>query len=444
MIVAVVKPPVAYKSSVNPTGSVRTVINHPKLFRPAAPTTDSAINATAGNNRSRLDPAPAGRRRFRAAVASLATVSLLVAGCSTNLSGMNNGDDQKAADQPVAGTPATPAKSPQVGNELSGQQKQLPVGSDSKVLDAAIVSANPVGKEFSSAILTKGAAYFLASNKLDQPKKVELDGTCDNLNTTDKGVAVGCEGTYLELDPKGGVLRKIQVDGHVNSGTTTNDGHSVIGIAGQDKAVFFDNDGKKTKDEVVSRSLDKAVLVRGQGDAQRVAMIDRGQTTINDIDPKEASYKASLRIGQGVGDVAAGTGDDAVLVASDNRQDQVMIYTMGDVVRLHQSAPTGKSPWAVAWDSARKLAFVSTTADNRLRALDIASGTPVEVGDFNTVGDVRHVLVQPDGGVMLIGESNKAQLIPADEIENQVREAKDKGTDETKKFPVELKDSEEK
>ena len=442
MIVAVVKPPVAYKSSVNPTGSVENVMNHPKLFRPADPTTDSAIKASAGNNRSRL--APAGRRRFRAAMARLSTISLLVVGCSTNLSGMNNDEDHKAADQPVAGTPATPAKSPRVGTDLSGQQKQLPVGSDSKVLDAAMVSANPEGKEFSSAILTKGAVYLVASEKLDQPKKVELDDSCDNLNTTDKGVAVGCDGTYMELGANGGVLRKIQVDGHVNSGSTTDDGHSVIGIAGQDKAVFFDSDGKKTKDEVVSRSLVMAVLVRGQGDAQRVAMIDRGQTTINDIDPKESSYKASLRIGQGVGDVAAGTGDDAMLVASDNRQDQVMIYTMSDVVRLHQSAPTGKSPWAVAWDSARKLAFVSTTADNKLRALDIASGTPVEVGAFNTVGDVRHVLVQPDGGVMLIGESKKAQLIPAAEIENQVRAAKDKGTDGNKKFPVELKDSEEK
>ena len=444
MILAVVKPPVAYKNSVNPTGSVKSVMNHPKLTRPAVPTGDPVAESSANRSPAHLTSTLAGRRRIRAAAVSLVAASLLATGCSTNLSGMNEGGDENPTDQPVAGSPATPVKSPQTGSHIAGQKKELPLGADAKVLDAARVSSDPKGKQFSSAVLTKGAVYLVASDKMDQSKKVELDDSCDNLNTTAKGLAVGCEGAYLEFDADGNELRKIQVDGHVKSATTTQDGRSVIGMEGQDKAMFFDADGKKTKDEVVSRSLDMAILVQGRENAQRVAMIDRGQTTINDVDPKEGAFKASLRIGQGVGDVTAGTGDDAVVVASDNRQDQVMIYTMDDVVRLHQTVPTGKSPWAVAWDAPRKLAFVSTTADNKLRAFDVSSGTPVEVGVFDTMADVRHVLIQPDGGLMLIDQNRDAQVIPADEVDDQVRAAKEKGPDGDKKFPVELKDSEEK
>lgn len=404
-------------------------MKHPKLFRSSVPSSTRS-----------------GFRGPRAsvAIAGIATASLVLVGCSTNLSGTQSEEGKPAAEQPVAGTPATPAESPKAGTDLSGEVKSLPINQEATILDAATVSLAPKTGQASSAFLTKGAVYLAASDKIGEPKKVDVDDSCDNLNTTAKGVAIGCDGHYLELDAGGAELRKIEVEGHVKSATTTDDGRSVIGVDEQDKVAFYNAEGKRTSDEVVSRSLDMAVLVKGRENAQRVAVIDRGQTTINDVDPGKEEYKASLRIGQGVGEVAAGTGTDTVVVASDNRQDQVMIYTMDDVVRLHQAAPTKKSPWGVAWDSKRGIALVSTTADNLLSAYDIASGTPTEVGSWKTIADVRHVLVQPDGSILLVGKNNELQRIAAEEVDKTTNSAKSSEPNADKKFPVELKGSEEK
>lgn len=385
-----------------------------------------------------------GGLSVKRAVAGFAAASLLLTGCSTNFSGTQNDDNKQAAEQPVAGTPATPAQSPKAGTDLSGKAVSLPFVSDTQILDAATVSIKPDQGQASSAILIKGALYLAASDKLEEAKKVELNDSCDNLNTTATGVGVGCDDEYLELDAKGETLRKIEVEGHVKSGTTTADGDTVIGVDGQDKIGFYGDDGKRASDEVVSRSLDATVLVPGRENGPRVAVIDRGQTTINDVDPAKREYKASLRIGQGVGEVAASTGDDAVVVASDNRQDQVMLYTMDDVVRLHQTAPTGKSPWGVAWDAQRKVALVSTTADNTLTAYDVATGTPMKVGSWKTIADVRHVLVQPDGSVLVVGKNNRAQLIAANDLEKSISEGKSAGPSKDEEFPVELKGSENK
>ncbi len=423
----VAKPPIAYEISVNPTGSVKDVMNQPKLFR-------SQVSSS---------PVSPRRRGARAVIVSVAALSLVVAGCSTNFTGNSSSGSQQAADQPIAGTPAQPVESPQAGSDTSGEVKSLPFPERTSVLDAATVAPHTQGNQSTSAILTKGAVYLAASNKIEQAKKVQVDDSCDNLNATASGVAVGCDGEYLELDANGDVVRKIQADGRVKSATTTADGRSVIGVDGEEKIGFYNQEGKRTNEAVVSRSLDMAVLVNGSDSAGRVAVIDRGQTTINDVDPAKEEYKATLRIGQGVGEVATGTGNDAVVVASDNRQDQVMVYTMDDVVRLHQTAPTKKSPWGVAWDTARKVALVSTTADNALTAYDIASGTPNDVGTWKTIANVRHVLVQHDGSVLLVGTDNKVQVISASDVDKTVEDGR-AGANPKTKFPVELKGSEQK
>ena len=182
----------------------------------------------------------------------------------------------------------------------------------------------------------------------------------------------------------------------------------------------------------MSRSLDQVVLVKPHDRGQRAALIDRGQTSINDVDVDDGSLNASLRIGQGVGQVASGRGDDGVVVASDARQGQLLIYTMNDVVRLHQATPI-KTPWGVTWDAQRKLAWVSSTSGNDVKAYRIDSGVPVKAAQVKTQSKVRGVFDAANGALVTVSENGKVNILSAKEIEENLKSMKNQATDD---YPV--------
>ena len=86
-------------------------------------------------------------------------------------------------------------------------------------------------------------------------------------------------------------------------------------------------------------------------------------------------------------------------------------------MRLHQTVPVAGSPWAVAWDPERDVAWVTTTADNRLRAFDLSTGVPEEVGAVDTVADARSILVLADGTLVVASATGEGlQVITDPEI----------------------------
>ena len=203
-------------------------------------------------------------------------------------------------------------------------------------------------------------------------------------------------------------------------------GTAVAGVKGSEKVNFYNADGSKTGDAVVTSNTDETLLINpGEGQDQRAAVIDRSQTTISDVSLADEANNAALRIGQGVGEAAQGNGDDGVIVASDHRQQQVQIFTMRDVVRLHQEAPVGPSPWAVRWDADRQIAWVSTTGDNKLTGFRIDSGTPVPVAQFDTIADVRNVIDGADGQLLLISEDGQWQSLTSEDVDKGLQQGVD-------------------
>ena len=102
----------------------------------------------------------------------------------------------------------------------------------------------------------------------------------------------------------------------------------------------------------------------------------------------------------GVGQIAAG--EDGLVIASDTLGDQVAVYTATDVIRLHQTAPVAASPWGVAWDAGRDLAWVASTTGNVLASYDISSGVPEQVHTLTSVADAHHIAVLPDGTLIAV------------------------------------------
>nr|WP_034993952.1 hypothetical protein [Corynebacterium macclintockiae] len=342
------------------------------------------------------------------------------------------GSDDSPNDGPVAGDPAQPKDSP---TSSQGPGEQLDLGKPALGAARVGLSAdeNAPGANL-VAVLTQGKVHFIdATNPKDKPRQVDIDDSCDSITTTAQGVAVACQDKAIELGADGKETRRLDVEGKVTTVTFLDNGKAVLGKAGEDKARFYDKDGKETGSEIVSRSLDQAVLVKPRDRDQRAALIDRGQTSISDVNVNDGSLNAALRIGQGVGQVASGRGDDGVVVASDARQGQMLIYTMNDVVRLHQAAPTEDSPWGVTWDAKRKLAWVASTAANSLEAYRIDSGAPVKAAHTEVPGKLRWVCDAANGALVLVTEDGKVNVYSADSVDKDIASMKDKPAED---YPV--------
>lgn len=350
--------------------------------------------------------------------AVVVTAGLLLGGCTQQMLGNDQEDAGSAEDQanqPLAGDPSTPDPSPEAAGDLKGKTGNSDHGA---VIDAVRVSDAQDGDKlavlFAGGKLAIGTADAVLGN---DATTVDLDKSCDNLATSAEGVAVACDGKLLDINAEGETSRTITIDGHVLSGTFTNDGRSVAGVEGEERVRFFDDQGEQTKEQVVTKNIDETILVKPNGDRpERVAVIDRSRTSINDVSVEDEAFNAALRIGQGVGEANNGRGDDGVIVASDHRQQQFQLFTMNDVVRLHQEAPTGPSPWATLWDFDRQLAWVSTTGDNKLTGYSVKGGAPVASAQLDTIANVRTVIDTPEGNILLISENGEWQLLSADDI----------------------------
>lgn len=346
------------------------------------------------------------------------------------------GNDQNAAgptgeqeNQPAAGEVSVPDVSPKAAEDLPGRTGNSENG---KIVDSVRMGGENNGDKI-AVLFTNGLLSIGTPEQVfrEGGATVALDSECTNLSESGNGVAVSCLNELTEFNSSVNILHTVKVDGQVDGGTFTSDGEAVLGIEGTDRVYFFDADGNEENDVVVSKNNDEALLVNTGADRdERVAIIDRAMTRISDMSVKDRDFNAALRIGQGVGEVADGRGDDGVIVASDHRQQQFQVFTMLDVVRLHQEAPTGPSPWAVEWDSERQLAWVSTTGDNKLTAYSIKTGAPLPVAQLDTIANVRNIIDTDNGDLLLVSEDGQWQLLTSEDIST----AQDKGVPDAEKI----------
>lgn len=369
-----------------------------------------------------LTLAPARYISTASPIASAAALLLALGACTvpgTNIGENSSESIQQEKSNTASGEPAIAQQSPPAKTTLVGQQESL---------DTTVLASARVGTEDTFAVLGTNAAHkddkstkeiiLVASGK--KSHSIPVDSSCNNINTTARGVALSCSGSVTEYDSSGTELRTITVEGTAHTATITSTGDAVVGIEGTSKAQFFNKQGEKTESKVVTRSIDDILLIRTSQEEERAAIIDRGQTSITDITPQTSDVTAALRIGQGVGSASTGNLNgkpiDSIIVASDNKQNQVLFYSMNEVIRLHQSTPVGASPWATAWDSQKKIAWISTTGDNKLTAFRISSGTPQQIAQIDSIANVRGIFTENDGSLNVISQDGSLQRIATTEL----------------------------
>nr|WP_256478041.1 hypothetical protein [Corynebacterium stercoris] len=247
-------------------------------------------------------------------------------------------------------------------------------------------------------------------------KTYELGAACGDVSANAGTFAIGC-GDAIRLFTSSGE-ETIQTDVPVTAATVATTGEVLAG-SDTERSVWLFRDGELAKTFSVARETDQIQAVPVAGQPDTVVRTNSFDTTIQDMDWQEGRQGGTLRVGLGVGKVAAG--ENGLILAADATGSQLLVYTSDDIIRLHQMAPVPESPWDAAWDSRDRLAWAASTAGNRASAYDISRGVPLERASLATVADPQSIAVLDDGTV-LIASASGGGLQVISNVDKQLRD----------------------
>jgi len=312
--------------------------------------------------------------------------SALVTGCS---SGTNTGDDLQVADTVTAATPANspaPSATP-AGTVLPLSQHATAIAVDTAQHTAAVAVDNP------PALLL----YDLTS--IDAPPKtVALPGRVDNLSTTGDTVLapVRTANTLLRVTLPTGAVDKITLTGGPVAANAK--GNQTLVALHDTKSVAVLNGDTTTHTITGLSSADQALPVGDQA-----VVLDRLRTAVFDLNPTAGTLGAGLRAGDGA--TNAVTDNYGRVLITDSRGGELLVFKPDTLVEL-QRYPVPGTPYGIAYDPDRHLAWVTLTATNQVVAYDVAGGEPVEKHRLTTVRQPNSVAVDPTTGRVLVASAD--------------------------------------
>lgn len=227
------------------------------------------------------------------------------------------------------------------------------------------------------------------------PQPIDIAGCTDvTANAGEILVTCGDEVRFI-----GGETLKLEQP--AASAVVLSDG-SIVTASGTEAHAYVYRDGELADDFPVGGTTDELAVT----DTDQVVRINRETSTIQDFRLEQGRQGGTLRVGVGVGTASAGP--DGLVIVSDTSGSQIAVYTVSDVVRLHQTAPVAESPYAVAHDGT--LAWIASTSTNTATGYDITRGVPMEQSTVNTIANVRAMVATDDG--LVLGGSDGLQIIP--------------------------------
>ncbi|GAB3074823.1 hypothetical protein [Corynebacterium aquatimens] len=259
----------------------------------------------------------------------------------------------------------------------------------------------------------------------------EYGSACGDL-TANAGKFVGvCNGTVRVFDEKSET--SFTPKEPVTVAAMLSDGRVIAGSSQTEKVWIYPADASgeakpeksfpvaRPSDFVVAGELPQGWKYAGKEGGDAVVRVNRFDTTIQDLQPADARQGGTLRVGLGVGQVAAGR--EGLVLASDTTGNQLFVYTTDEVIRLHQTVPTQDSPFAVAWDNSKSLAWAASTATNTAAGYDLSHGVPRATSSIATVANARNMVILDDGTIVVASFSGDGlQIIAPDQVHTSSKE----------------------
>ncbi|WP_226435929.1 YncE family protein [Rhodococcus yananensis] len=329
----------------------------------------------------------------RRAAAVVGMVAILATGCSST--------DDSSSDLPTI-EPATPAAAPATTTDPAGTVRAFPAVDELITVPGSTVLAAWTTDE--QLLLLDGAGA--------EPRGVDLPFEA---NTVDAGP----DGTVLVLGSdelarvdvgSGEVTSQATLDGELVSAAVLADGHLLIGTA--DGTVWnIAPDPAGVDRPTTIDGLASADVVVTSGDA--AAVLDRRQTSITELDLVDGRLGIALRAGTGASEMISDP-FGRVMVTNTNG-DELLVYTLDSLV-LRQRYPVGPAPYAVTYDAARDLVWVTLTGSNEVVGYDLSTGIPRERHRFATVRQPNSVAVDPADGTLVVASAtgDGLQRIPVE------------------------------
>ncbi|MUL75498.1 hypothetical protein FZI94_05455 [Mycobacterium sp. CBMA226] len=300
-------------------------------------------------------------REYRASVTRFATVGLAI-GALTACS------SHPAQTAPPTISPARAAVSPAVGGIPDGVVHPLPGPGTGATFDSATSSLVVLG--------TDGTGRPVATVPGSLP--VVLPAAATGVTGDGAGTAfLSTRGGYLRFDIGKRAVQSVAVDGQSGTDFTSiarrADGKLALGTA--DGAVLI-VDGSAVQSQMKAFARVDGLAAQGN----TVVVLDRGQTSVTEVNAAGTDVAQALRAGEGATTLAA---DPAgrVLV-TDTRGEGLLVFGTTPLM-LRQQAPVRDAPYGIVGSS--KLAWVSQTATNAVVGYDLSTGIPVEKVRYRTV-----------------------------------------------------------
>jgi DNA-binding beta-propeller fold protein YncE len=208
-------------------------------------------------------------------------------------------------------------------------------------------------------------------------------------------VFVSTRGGYFRVDVALARADRVSVDGHDATDFTAiarrGDGKLVLGSA--DGAVYT-----LKSDTAVSAELKifaRVDALATQGDT--AVVLDRGQTSVTEVDASGTKAQQALRAGEGATTLAADAAG-RVLVA-DTRGDGLLVFGTDPLI-LRQRSPVRDGPYGLVGSS--RLAWVSQTKANMVVGYDLATGIPIEKVRYPTVQQPNSLAFDEASGTLYV------------------------------------------
>ncbi|HEY2696046.1 MAG TPA: hypothetical protein VGJ45_11295 [Pseudonocardiaceae bacterium] len=329
-------------------------------------------------------------RQIAGMMAVVVTGTALLAGCSSSSSSSADDDLQVTANLVAAAPAASPALSDAT---LPGTVLAAPAAGsvvvDQQTRTLAVAIAQPPELQL----------YNLA-DLTGTPRTIPLPGPVNDLSDANAGgpllAPVTSANQVIEVAIPAGTTTVVPVPDGPTSATMI--GNQLLVAQSAHKSLTLFNGTKPAKTITGDVSPQQVVTI-----GNKAVLLDRYRSAVFDVDPQGGTVGAGLRAGDGAtNEVTDKYGD---VLVTDTRAGELLLFS-ADPVLMRQRFPVPGSPYGIAYDPKRNLAWVTCTKLNEVVGYDVTGGEPVEKYRISTVRQPNSVAVDPETGRVIVASAD--------------------------------------
>lgn len=314
----------------------------------------------------------------------LVAVCIAATAALTGCGSVGTGDPLQVTDKLVA---AGPADSPPPTTAPAGTVLPAPAGTHATFVPGTLATVHERTVELRDA------------RQPDRPPRtVELPAPPASLQPTPDGkllAAVPDADLVARIDPATATAERLHYPGGPIDATTAPGGGLAVALR---NSVLLPGGARADG----FQSPAQLVTTGGQ-----LHVLDTLSTSLTPLDPATGEKQPALRAGTGATRAVADR--YGRVLSLDTRGQELLAFSTSPLI-LKQRYPVPGTPYGLAYDPHRDLAWVTLTATNELVGYDIAGGEPQEKLRLPTVDQPDSVAVDPTSGNVFVASATGAGI----------------------------------